>query len=282
MINNSKLFEATEELSDILRHFYCFEISEGIEIKHGRLAPNFDMLLMFNFNKPVRIFFGNGSFEGAQQIERVAALGPLRKMLNYEMRPEMDVIIIVFTMDGFYRLFQTEIDGIDNEKLIDPDAFFEGPLFNDLWLLLKNTRGMEERIQLLSEFLLSMTKKSDHATVPLLESVVYFDNPNLEPVKAIAQDQNLSERTIQLRFKKYTGFAPKEMLRFKRFKLVLNHLIENSKTQTKWMNLIYQYGYHDQSHLIKDFRYYLGTTPKQFVSKLKDDLFCVSKPGKHY
>jgi AraC-like DNA-binding protein len=282
MIYNSKLFEATEELSDIVRHFYCFELSADFEIQHGRLAPNFDMLLMFNFNKPVRIFFGNGSFEGAQQCDRVAALGPLRKMLNYEMLPQMDLIVIVFTMDGFYRLFQTGIDEIEDEKLIDPNSFFGGALFDDLWLILKNTKGMEERVQLLSEFILSMTKKSDQATVPLLESIAYFDNPNLEPVKAIAQDLSLSERTIQLRFKKYTGFAPKEMLRFKRFKLVLNHLIDHSKTQIKWMDLIYQYGYHDQSHLIKDFQHYLGTTPKKFISKLKDEQFCVSKPGKHY
>lgn len=276
-----KHFESTEELSDILRHFYCFEINEDAEIQTGRLAPNFDMLLMFNFNKPVRISFGSESFEG-EQLERVGVLGPLRKMLNYEMLPRMDLVIVIFTMDGFYRLFQTEIADINGEKVIDPNVFFNDTLFDDLWLVLKNTGTMEERVQLLSEFILSMTKKSDEAVVPLFESLAYFDDPKLEPVKAIAQDLNLSERTIQLRFKKYIGFAPKEMLRFKRFKLVLNHLIDNSKTHMEWMEIIYQYGYHDQSHLIKDFQHYLGTTPKKFVAKLKDELFCVSRPGKHY
>lgn len=48
------------------------------------------------------------------------------------------------------------------------------------------------------------------------------------------------------------------------------------------MKIIYQFGYHDQSHMIKDFQHYLGTTPKKFVEKLKDELFCVSKPGKYY
>jgi AraC-like DNA-binding protein len=276
-----KHFESGEELSDILRHFYCFEINDNAEIQTGRLAPNFDMLLMFNFNKPVRIFFGNGSFEG-EQIERVGVLGPLRKMLNYEILPQMNLIILIFTMDGFYRLFQTELDEIDAEKVIDPNVFFNDPLFDDLWLVLKNTGSMDERVQLLREFILSMTKKSDEAVVPLFENHTYFDDPNLEPIKAIARDLNLSERTIQLRFKKYTGFAPKEMLRFKRFKLVLNYLIENAKSPVKWMEIIYQHGYHDQSHLIKDFQHYLGTTPKKFVAKLKDELFCVSRPGKYY
>lgn len=276
-----KLFEPTEALSDVLRHFYCFEVPEDFERQIGRLAPNFDMLLMFNFGEPVNVSFGNGPFEG-EKVERVGVLGPLRKMLNYEILPRMELILLIFTMDGFYRLFQKEVDEIDGEKVIDPKLFANDTLFDDLWLVLKNTKGMEERVQLLREFLLSMTKKSDEAIVPLFDTLAYFDNPNLEPVKAIAGDLSLSERTIQLRFKKYIGFAPKEMLRFKRFKLVLNYLIENSKGPVKWMEVVYQHGYHDQSHLIKDFRHYLGTTPKKFVAQLKDELFCVSKPGKHY
>ncbi len=276
-----KLFESTEELSDMVRHFYGFQIQEDFETQTGRLAPNFDLLLMFNFGKPVRIFFGNGSFEDLE-IERVGVLGPLRKMLNYEMLPQMDLIALVFTMDGFYRLFQTAIDELDDEKVIDPDVLFNDTLFDDLWHVLKNTEGMDDRIQLLREFILAMTKKSDEQIVPLFDSLAYFDDPNLEPVKSIAQDLNLSERTIQLRFKKYTGFAPKEMLRFKRFKLLLDDLIKNAKVRVDWAQIVYAYRYHDQSHLIKDFQHYLGTTPKKFVAKLKDGLFCISKPGKHY
>jgi hypothetical protein len=62
MSNPGKLFESTEALSDILRHFYCFSLSEDSPVQTGRLAPNFDMLLMFNFNKPVRVSFGSAGF----------------------------------------------------------------------------------------------------------------------------------------------------------------------------------------------------------------------------
>ncbi|WP_460636975.1 AraC family transcriptional regulator [Larkinella harenae] len=43
-----------------------------------------------------------------------------------------------------------------------------------------------------------------------------------------------------------------------------------------------RFGYHDHSHLIKDFKYYLGLTPRQFLRQLTAGSICLSKTGKFY
>jgi hypothetical protein len=66
----------------------------------------------------------------------VGVIGPLRKMLNYEMLPGMDMVVLVFTMDGFYRLFQTQLDQIEEDKVVSPDLYFQPAMFDDLWMVL--------------------------------------------------------------------------------------------------------------------------------------------------
>ncbi|AMR32330.1 hypothetical protein A0256_13320 [Mucilaginibacter sp. PAMC 26640] len=52
-----------------------------------------------------------------------------------------------------------------------------------------------------------------------------FFNPCVDPVNAIAADTRLSERSIQLKFQKNTGYSVKELLRFLRFKEVIAYIL---------------------------------------------------------
>jgi len=242
------------------------------------LSPNYEMMLLFNFGSPVRVSFA-GAPLGAQQAEKVAILGPLRKMLNYEMGPDADLLIVIFNLDGFYRLFQTPVDELDGELLHD---HLVTPAYESLWQVLSRTVSIEERVQILCDYILTATHDADDAARPLLEGADYFKDPLVQPGKAIAADADLSERSIQLRFKKYVGYSPKEMLRFLRFKQVIHAIENNPDTSVDWYDLIHDFGYHDQSHLIKDFHHYLGTTPEVFIKQIAGKEFCTTGPGKHY
>jgi AraC-like DNA-binding protein len=270
------LFEVEPPLSDIVKHFYAFHTAADYEETTGHLSPNYEMVLLFNFGAPVNISFAAAPMENLY-VERVALLGPLKKMLNYSLLKNTDIFTAVFNLDGFYRLFQIPIDQLDSEDIHYPDE----TIYNGLWTALKNV-GDEERVQILSEYILSFTHASDQASIALLEGAAYFDNPVIEPAKAIAGDTSLSERTIQLRFKKYVGYSPKEMLRFLRFKQVITSIEQHTGNEIDWFDLIHDFGYHDQSHLIKDFNHFLGVSPQTFIKKIAGKEFCTTKPGKNY
>jgi methylphosphotriester-DNA--protein-cysteine methyltransferase len=80
-----------------------------------------------------------------------------------------------------------------------------------------------------------------------------------------------------MRLKKHVGFSSKEHARYSRFKQVIDHLT-NEQRDIDWLDIVARFGYHDQSHLIKDFRHYLDTTPRKFIQELLGKTFCVNRP----
>jgi hypothetical protein len=70
------------------------------------------------------------------------------------------------------------------------------------------------------------------------------------------------------------------MIRFVRFKQVLYRLVKQPSKSVDWQGLVVEFGYHDQSHLIKDFGHFLGTTPGQFIESYS--AYCIAQPSKQY
>lgn len=269
------LFGVEPPLSDIVRHFYVIRSAGDAATTVAHLSPNYEMMLLFNFGAPVRFSFAAAPL-GGKQVEKVAVLGPLRKMLNYELLPGVDLLAVVFNLDGFYRLYQAPVDELDGEELHDPGDMQE------LWEVLKRCDSSAERVDLLKDYISTTAHAAEEGAQPLLNGADYFNDPMIQPAKAIAADAALSERTVQLRFKKYVGYSPKEMLRFLRFKQVISSIENNTAASIDWFDLIHDFGYHDQSHLIKDFQHYLGTSPEIFIKQIAGKEFCTTKPGRRY
>lgn len=278
---DGEFYEVQAPLSDVVSHFYHLQTPAVAEVVLKHLSPNFDMLMIFNFGTPVRYSFNDAALNTVP-IERVAVIGPLKKMLNYELRPSTDVIIVNFTLNGFYRLFKIPVNELAPDEVIDPDILIDKTCFADLWARLAALPSTTDRIQLIEAYAASFTAENDAFAIPLLNGLAYFQNPAVQPVKAIAANAALSERTIQQRFQKFTGYSPKEILRFMRFKEVITQLINQKEKEIDLFELIETHGYHDQSHLIKDFNHFLGTTPRKFLKNIAGKGFCVTRPGKHY
>ena len=268
-------------LNEVIKHLYCIQTPETFDPVVQHLSPNLEMMLIFNFGEPVRSSFADEELS-VEGISRVAVVGPLRRMLKYEILPKTDLIVIVFNMDGFYRLFQLPMDQISGDEILDPDLLLKVSGFSKLWEELKNLESLHERVELLKMYGLAFVQNAEDAITPLLQGISYFNGAFVQPVRAIAMDSDLSERTIQLRFRKYLGYSPKELLRFIRFKKVIADILNKKDNEIDWFGLIEEFGYHDQSHLIKDFHHYLGTTPQKFVKDILGKEFCVSKEGKYY
>jgi AraC-like DNA-binding protein len=168
------------------------------------------------------------------------------------------------------------MENFSDEHLLDPDLLMQKNKLEKMWEMLGMLPSAMQRIELMTQYLLSDLKENEPETLPLLESVSYFHSAQVSPVKAIADKAALTERTVQSRFKRYVGYSSKELLRFLRFKKVLYHILSLTESLVDWADLVERYGYHDQSHLIKDFKYYTGVSPRQFMKLNEQDGFCMS------
>lgn len=251
-------FDVDERLSGVLSHFYAITApQEGIY----HLSPSLEMMVVFNFGAPVSFSFDEKDILD-HTVERIGILGPLRRMMNYALKADSHLLVLNFVYDGFYRFLSEEA---------------HTARLDEIWNLLAPLPGPEERVAALTDYLLTVISPVEEAAKPLLENVDELYNPVVNPVKVMADKASVTERTVQMRFKKYAGYSPKELLRFLRFKQVMAFILARPKEKIDWFELIVQYGYHDQSHLIKDFKYYTGVTPKQFIKLNEEGNLCLAR-----
>ncbi|MFN3305466.1 MAG: helix-turn-helix domain-containing protein, partial [Roseateles sp.] len=85
------------------------------------------------------------------------------------------------------------------------------------------------------------------------------------PVRALADELQLSERRLQQLFAAQLGLTPSAWRRLQRLHGTLR-LLRTAETQP-WAELALCAGYCDQSHLVNEFRTLCGLTPQQFLRR---------------
>ena len=82
-------------------------------------------------------------------------------------------------------------------------------------------------------------------------------------IKELESIFGISSRTLEKVFAEQMGVSPKEFTRVTRF----NALLAEIKTDpsVSWSEIIDKYGYYDQSHFIRDFQYFTGQSPTEFL-----------------
>ncbi|WP_128545494.1 AraC family transcriptional regulator [Larkinella soli] len=276
---DGQLIEADDRLAMVFSHYYCIERPADAPPLRRHLMPNYEMLLVFNFGPEVPVKLGNHEY----RIRRTAVLGPLQKTLTYDLPGGAELIIVNFTLNGFYRLMRVPMHEFRADDLHHPDLLLDKAGFGDLWTQLAESPNRSDRLNRISDYLQTSVAPIDEAACSLLDTIPYFRNPSLEPVKGVAGTHGLTARSVQQRFQIQLGFTAKEMVRFLRFKRVLAELGKpGPDAPVDWVQLVERFGYHDQPHLIRDFRYYVGLTPRRFLRQLAGGGVCVSPSGRFY
>ena len=86
-------------------------------------------------------------------------------------------------------------------------------------------------------------------------------------VAVMATAAGVSERQLERLFKKYIGLSPKYYARIIRFNYIfkLIHL-----KNTSWAEVVYQSGFYDQSHFIRNFKAFTGEDPSSYYFEEKN------------
>src|SRR6185436_21146188 len=84
---------------------------------------------------------------------------------------------------------------------------------------------------------------------------------------SVARWLGISTRQLERRFKDRVGISPKLFSRMQRFQRVFRAI---GGGRPDWARVAVECGYHDQAHLIRDFRDFAGETPAVLLAG--DDL----------
>lgn len=145
----------------------------------------------------------------------------------------------------------------------------------DGWLLYRQLRDesiLAKRIELLEAFLLTRQSRYAHrfSKLAMINTVMVELNKEdfFENINSVAARYGLSSRYLQKLFVKYCGLSPNLFSKITRFQKSLQLVAKQNLPLTA---IAYECGYFDQSHFIKDFKYFTGIVPSHFTSESSSD-----------
>jgi AraC-like DNA-binding protein len=95
-----------------------------------------------------------------------------------------------------------------------------------------------------------------------------FDAKGAVRVADLAQSFGCGLRQFERCFRREVGVSPKAYARVSRFQAAVDTKL--SKPHRRWVDIAHDLGYHDQMHLVHDFRQLVGGTPSVLLSVIGD------------
>jgi AraC-like DNA-binding protein len=151
-----------------------------------------------------------------------------------------------------------------NNQVIDFNDIY-GSAVRELHSRLLHNTDWNKRVNLLEEFLLkqlavSAKKLSKMEVMGNIMNEIRKED-FYENITGIASRYGITSRYLQKLFLQYTGLTPKLYTKINRFQ---NSLKLVSKKDRSLTAIAYDCGYFDQSHFIREFKYFSGHTPSGY------------------
>ncbi len=139
-------------------------------------------------------------------------------------------------------------------------------LRDDLKILhnqLEEIPSIKNKIELLNQYFTKSFLSLQPTTTIADAALSLLHKSTMPSIKNLAHQLKISERYLEMQFKKHVGLSPKTyslIIRFKRMEQQLQ-----IKSTASWEKLGFANEYYDQNHFIKDFKRFTGHTPSDYL-----------------
>ncbi|MGI4736547.1 MAG: helix-turn-helix domain-containing protein [Janthinobacterium lividum] len=217
-------------------------------------VPTHNRFLCFYLHDQVKVKKQTGDFVTKA---RSIIIGPQLTPVTLDLGQHHQAIVVNLKPAGMYRLL-----GIPMAELVDCDfdaSLIMGREIDELLDQLQESRSSQEKNTLTQRYLLGKLKQ--------LKPMLPFDlairqqvqaSGNL-PIEYVAAQACLSLRQFERKSYERLGLSPKVYSRMIRFSHAYKY--KESAPHTSWADIAYRCGYSDQTHFIRDFKFFAGFTP---------------------
>lgn len=249
-------FKPNVKLNNLIYNYYFIKNHAAT---HDNIPPLGHPVIQFHLRNNINVFYSNYDFP----IEEVMIVGQLSKFAKINNTGELSMIGVNLKPTALFKLLHTSTKQF-TDKGTPAAPFFGNDIYKLLGKLKSNTPDIE-KVVLLDQFFINLADDipvlSDKFDVLIDTIIEKKANISTEEINKLCI---VSKRTLQRYFNNRIGFSLKTYLRVIRnlhFFKILNQSLYN-----KIQDVIFEAGYYDYSHFIKDFKLMTGTTPKQYFS----------------
>jgi AraC-like DNA-binding protein len=248
---------------------YLWLIEDAPAHDRERILPEGTQELVLNLRRDeLRIRYADAPDEECRLSGAVVS-GGFSRYFEIDAEQHASVMGAHFRPGGafpFFRVGQGELTDthVDLQQLWGPSAV-------GLYHQIVEADGVEHRFRLLEEALLRRLRPGieRHPAISLALEALSHGSPNLK-VRDLHTEAGLSERRFIQLFAEEVGLAPKLFQRILRFRKALAAV--EAGESGGWGEVALESGYFDQSHLIRDFREFIGLTPRALLARRSQDV----------
>jgi AraC-like DNA-binding protein len=172
--------------------------------------------------------------------------GPFTKAFPAPVPEKAEIFGIVFKLGTF-------VPHLPANQLLDGGIHLPAALSQSFWLY-----G--------SAWQIPNFENADTFICRLIRQGILAHEP-LVPAALQGQMQNLSERSVQRRFRRVTGLTPGAIYQIERAR----HAMTLLQQGVSILDTVEQAGYYDQSHMTRALKQFIGQTPAQIIDISKNE-----------
>lgn len=190
--------------------------------------------------------------------------GQATRQYELELSGRIGMVGIVFRPAGVSTLFGLPMYEFTDERIALADVL--GASLTDLHEQLCESRTTVGRITLLEQFLnRQLLRRGDRFDRTDYAANLIVAKWGVLTVNELTESLYVCRRQFERQFLQKVGVSPKYYARIRRVGYVCARLATQRWQVTDWQDFIFQAGYYDQSHFIREFTQFTGKRPTLYV-----------------
>ena len=244
---------------------FLFEVKGKLTWGSQRIFPREGVEIIFNLADP--IITKSSLNNSNSRLETGLVVGNRSGYFDFQPENIFHICGIRFTLNGFFKL-----TGIKQNEFGDSFYFFDSILNKHadfLYEKILSQNSLPKRFLELENWIVNLyrnKKDKGHFIVPYLIKTI--KSKPIGSLTELKKESGYSRKHLSQSFRNETGISLKSFQRINRFYFLLNKIKNNSN----WSDIAFDLGFYDQSHLIKDVKYYTGLSPKQLIKSPFDPI----------
>lgn len=245
-------------------HIGCYWILRtptGQPARRELILPDGYAELILNYGKSYT--WHNQLQQDERVIKTVHFVGERDTSILVDLEGGLNQIGVKFKPSGLFALLRQPLHELANQ-MVSPDEL-NTKIIQELSEQVFDAKTDTAKVAVLNRFFirhLVNIERSDHLAEQAIQ-IILRSQGNLR-IDDLTNIFDIHYKTLERKFKTYIGLTPKVFARVIRFKHTYKQF---HTTAVQDPSFFLDLGYYDQNHFIKDFKYFLHTTPAAYLRK---------------
>lgn len=259
---NHKISSPLDKYIESIFYYKDFVPEHNIE----KVIPTGNIFILIELDGLERKTFDN-KLEPIGHFSKSWISGIHQKHLNISAHKNSEMLVIQFKSFGAYPFLKLPINELNN-KVVQAEKYF-GDSILKLREAIILKQSISDKFKIVEEWLLGIFDENSILPKEIMDFMKTLQSQPFSKHNELLKDYPKTSKNLIDNVKKYCGLTPKVFHRIFRFNTLLANI--NQKKDIGWTDIVYETGYSDQSHFIKEFQEFSGFNPTQFIKNGYND-----------